>query len=47
MKNTVFQIRISDADKEKLKYLAKTNQMSMAEYLIDRIRREYEKQKEK
>lgn len=44
-KSAYLQIRISDADKEALKQLAESKQMTMSEMVVYLIRRESEKSK--
>lgn len=38
MKTEVFQIRLSAADKDKLKTLAEENEMTMSEWIVNQIR---------
>ena len=44
-KDTLFRMRMSDTEKDKLKELADLSHMKMSEYVMYLIDREYEKRK--
>ena len=46
-KDTLFRMRMSDTEKDKLKELADLSHMKMSEYVMYLIDREYEKRKRK